>query len=353
MVAAGAGKLIHATERGLAFRIGALSAGQAFASGAGNFAMQAIDSGSSNVDWGQVQQAARFGAAGAVLGQAFYAATCFETGTPMLWEHGHKKVEEFKERDRLWARNEFDPDGPLELKEIEEIFIRRAVILEVTVSGQRIGTTAEHPFYAYGKGWTPAGELANGDQLLSADGRWLSVEKVYNTGRLETVYNFRIAEHHTYFVGGEGWGFGVWVHNANRTYLVGAYNKTSAGPGSQMHHLLQQKAFLDDVNDVSGAVVRVLGKTGKYGTQHNLIHRVLEGFWEPHRQAVTTPTNRQYLDALGKALRFSGFTPKETFKLVDTAQRYLVRLGYSMDGLVPNVPGRFPDHFLPGGPITL
>jgi hypothetical protein len=67
---------------------------------------------------------------------------------------------------------------------------------------------------AQGKGWTPAGELAVGDLLATADGRWLSVEKLYNTGSLETVYNFRVADHHTYFVGGMHWGFNVWVHNA-------------------------------------------------------------------------------------------------------------------------------------------
>jgi hypothetical protein len=32
---------------------------------------------------------------------------------------------------------------------------------------------------------------------------------------LTTVYNLRVADFHTYFVGSSLWGFDVWVHNAN------------------------------------------------------------------------------------------------------------------------------------------
>ena len=35
-----------------------------------------------------------------------------------------------------------------------------------------------------------------------------------DTGREEVVYNGRVAEYHTYFVGDEGWGFSVWAHNS-------------------------------------------------------------------------------------------------------------------------------------------
>src|SRR5262249_4337515 len=45
-------------------------------------------------------------------------------------------------------------------------------------------------------------------------GQWVTLEEVYDTGKYETVYNFRVAEYHTYFVGSEEWGFSVWAHNA-------------------------------------------------------------------------------------------------------------------------------------------
>lgn len=31
---------------------------------------------------------------------------------------------------------------------------------------------------------------------------------------LHVVYNMRVEEYHTYFVGSAEWGFSVWVHNA-------------------------------------------------------------------------------------------------------------------------------------------
>jgi hypothetical protein len=84
-------------------------------------------------------------------------------------------------------------------------------------------TTAEHPFWVRGRGWTAASQLRVGDALRSHDGQWLAVEGVRNTGRAEVVYNCRVAEYHTYFVGCAAWGFSLWAHNS--------YNPTSAPAG--------------------------------------------------------------------------------------------------------------------------
>ena len=66
----------------------------------------------------------------------------------------------------------------------------------------------------YGKGWTGAKDLQPSDELRSHDGQRVRVERVRDTGETVPVYNLRIAEYHTYFVGGESWGFSVWAHNA-------------------------------------------------------------------------------------------------------------------------------------------
>jgi hypothetical protein len=42
----------------------------------------------------------------------------------------------------------------------------------------------------------------------------VAVEEVYDTGGYETVYNLRVADFHTYFVGSDEWRFSVWAHNA-------------------------------------------------------------------------------------------------------------------------------------------
>ncbi|HMP04623.1 MAG TPA: polymorphic toxin-type HINT domain-containing protein [Gemmatales bacterium] len=75
---------------------------------------------------------------------------------------------------------------------------------------------------AQGRGWVDAGELEVGDWLLTATGRWLMVEEVHDTGEVHTVYNFEVADHHTYFVGTPDWPALAWVHNANRQYSVPA-----------------------------------------------------------------------------------------------------------------------------------
>ena len=76
-----------------------------------------------------------------------------------------------------------------------------------------IRTTAEHPFYVDGRGWVTCNELRLGDRLLTEDGTTQVVNDLLDSGEWETVYNLRIADFHTYFVGGEDWGFGVWAHN--------------------------------------------------------------------------------------------------------------------------------------------
>jgi hypothetical protein len=125
-----------------------------------------------------------------------------------------KPIEQFRAGDLLLSRSEFDPDGPVEAKVVEEVFARAGRVLHLRVGGQVIRTTAEHPFYAYNRGWVPAGELRAGDRLAGHDGRWVPVEEALDTGEVEAVYNLRVADFHTYFVGRRAWGFSAWAHNA-------------------------------------------------------------------------------------------------------------------------------------------
>ncbi|VTR97042.1 polymorphic toxin-type HINT domain-containing protein [Tuwongella immobilis] len=86
-------------------------------------------------------------------------------------------------------------------------------------SGQLIETTAEHPFWVVGRGWTPVWELSIGDCLTTITGETVSVEGIHETNRRETVYNLRVSDFHTYFVGCDEWGFSVWAHNNNACVL--------------------------------------------------------------------------------------------------------------------------------------
>ncbi|MFQ3651138.1 MAG: HNH endonuclease [Gemmataceae bacterium] len=96
---------------------------------------------------------------------------------------------------------------------VEELFQRTGRIWHLHVGGQLIRTTGEHPFYVVGKGWLEARLLQGADLLCSHDGSTIAVEECYDTGEYEAVYNCRVAEWHTYYVGDETWTFDVWAHN--------------------------------------------------------------------------------------------------------------------------------------------
>lgn len=124
--------------------------------------------------------------------------SCFAAGTKLLTEEGYRRVEETLEDDHVGSRDEHDPQGPLVYKRVEEVFTRAAMILELQIGGQTIKTTGEHPFYVEHRGWVPAKELSTGDQLATLDGQYVAVESFRATQKFVQVYNFRIADHHTY-----------------------------------------------------------------------------------------------------------------------------------------------------------
>ena len=144
-------------------------------------------------------------------------STCFAEGTPILTPTGAKRIEEFKAGDSILSRPEDEVDAPVRTSVVEEVFKHSAPIMRLIIAGQVIGTTAEHPFYVSAKGWTAAKHLESGDLLLGHDSKLTPVELVTFTDQFETVYNLRVAFDHTYFVGGDDWGFSVWAHN---TYSI-------------------------------------------------------------------------------------------------------------------------------------
>jgi hypothetical protein len=140
--------------------------------------------------------------------------SCFAAGTPLLTPEGSQAIEDFRVGDLVLARPEGDPAAAAEAKVVEEVFSRTGRVLALHVGGQVIKTTAEHPFWVQGKGWLAGGALQAGDLLSSADGQWVAVEALRDTAEYATVYNLRVGEYHTYFVGSGEWRFSVWAHNA-------------------------------------------------------------------------------------------------------------------------------------------
>ncbi|MFR9238756.1 MAG: polymorphic toxin-type HINT domain-containing protein, partial [[Eubacterium] siraeum] len=82
---------------------------------------------------------------------------------------------------------------------------------DIDINGEEIVTTDNHPFYVQGRGFIKAEGLFVGDKLISVDGKDLIVEThdIEQCEKPITVYNFKVEDYHTYFVG----NCKIWVHN--------------------------------------------------------------------------------------------------------------------------------------------
>jgi hypothetical protein len=164
------------------------------------------------------------------IGQAAASAymlsqACFTGETKVLTRRGWVRMDELKALDEVLSCDENEPLREVGYKKVLEVFtFDLARIWHVQVKGKVIRTTSEHPFYVWGKGWRAARELEIGDRFRSHDGRMVAVEEVGDSGTWQKVYNCSVEDWHTYFVGGEEFGFGVWAHNACAVKVGGQAN---------------------------------------------------------------------------------------------------------------------------------
>ena len=127
---------------------------------------------------------------------------CFVAGTSVASAAGLVAIENVQAGDKVWSE---DPDtGTKELKEVVRTFVNETdKLVHVTIEGETIDCTPEHPFYSPVKGWTEAIQLRAGDILCTVNGDYVVVEQVQHE-ILETpvqVFNFEVSDFHTYFVG--------------------------------------------------------------------------------------------------------------------------------------------------------
>lgn len=93
---------------------------------------------------------------------------------------------------------------------VARIFKRIAAsLLLITISGDSIAVTPEHPFYIENRGWVDAGALKPGDRLFKTGGTSTAVLSVKSETKETEVFNFEVEGAHDYFVSSEG----VLVHN--------------------------------------------------------------------------------------------------------------------------------------------
>ena len=137
-------------------------------------------------------------------------ALCFVAGTLVLAEEGKTSIENVKVGDKVYAEN--PETGEKGLKEVVQTFVNETdELIHIQIEKETISATPEHPFYVKNEGWISAKDLRAGDILVLQDGGYVVVEKIQHE-ILESpikVYNFEVADYHTYYVGDSG----VLVHN--------------------------------------------------------------------------------------------------------------------------------------------
>jgi hypothetical protein len=131
-----------------------------------------------------------------------------------------KLIEDVEIGDLVWAWDE--AEGQLVKRRVTRVFRRSGrpvlrVVYGSAIAGQQcVKSTTEHPFWVEGKGWVPAGELAEGNllkRLGGGDGTRdaIAVQQVMDAGTSD-VFNFEVLGVHNYFVGARG----VLVHNQSQ-----------------------------------------------------------------------------------------------------------------------------------------
>ena len=181
---------------------------------------------------------------------------CFVAGTLVLTASGLIAIEQIKAGDLVYAA---DADTlEVSLKPVLETYIREtSELVHVTVNGEEIISTIDHPYYVKGKGFISADKLWIGAELLDRVGNPLCIEKIYREildNADKKVYNLNVDEKHTYFVGLNE----VLVHNSE---CGGSYKSLKNDKDGKMydqeevHHMPAKKG--SHLSEGEGPAIRM------------------------------------------------------------------------------------------------
>ena len=191
-------------------------------------------------------------------------ALCFKEGTLIETKDGLKPIEEIKEGDLVLAFDE--QTGEQSFKSVARLFRNTtSEWYHITVNGEVIICTADHPFYVAGLGFVPAKDLSVKDKLLSSDNSVVDIDSI-TIERLttpETTYNFEVSDFHTYYVGETT----VLVHND-----CGPLSKEQAAIKSQEEALKRAKKYIADEVKYTATSAAVDLETGNVYHGHSREH---------------------------------------------------------------------------------
>ena len=170
-----------------------------------------------------------------------FNASCFAAGTMIETADGDHTIEEIQIGDLVLSAN--PETGEIAYKPVVNTYVHVTdTVLYLTIDEEIIETTEDHPFWVEGQGWTSAKLLQPGDVVRLKDGSTQCVDDIeiveLPEGEYVAVYNFEVADFHTYFVS----DYDVLVHNKCK-HDIDQYSKFNAksevGDGIEGHELIQ------------------------------------------------------------------------------------------------------------------
>ena len=146
---------------------------------------------------------AAVGSVGLLTG-AIKPSACFVAGTSIAMAHNvYKAIETIRVGDYVLSYNE--KDGTVSRQKVIDTFSKQVYqTIGLTINGEYIETTYNHPFYSpIYNCWVEAGALRVGDYVVDSNGNCQVVQdtQINNYADAVTVYNFTVENNHTYYVG--------------------------------------------------------------------------------------------------------------------------------------------------------
>ena len=127
--------------------------------------------------------------------------SCFGAGTLVQTINGPRKIEGLRFGDQVLSQNA--KTGELKYEPLLAVFHNPPnATLRIELGQDSIVATGIHRLWKSGKGWVMARDLKPGDALRTLDG--ISVVKSIKKEKIQPVYNLRVAEGESFFVGSAG-----------------------------------------------------------------------------------------------------------------------------------------------------
>jgi len=247
---------------------------------------------------------------------------CFVAGTMILTVAGLVAIENIKAGDKVIATN---PETfEVAEKTVLETYVRETTeLLHLTINGEVIKTTFEHPFYVKDVGFVEAGKLQIGDRLVDSRGNVLVLEgkKLEITDKPVKVYNFKVDNFHTYHVGENR----VLVHNANK-YVKGTRSTVGKLTGSLDGLTSAERKVVNDLLS-QGKNVEIIPRSNVQGvsTPDFIINGVKTELKTLNGTSLNTPVTRitdafkQGADAVIIDARNVGITAEQANQILNRA----------------------------------